>query len=197
MARVAQLPANDRAPPRDRPSLRRPRRRKLKYHAFLSYSHKDERLRKTLELYLEVLKIQGVVHKIWHDRRIQPGMDWDAEIDMELVEADVVLLLVSTAFLASDYIRKRELRPALNRHLAGNARVIPIILEKCDWVNTFAAAPPLCDLSEPKRRVPQGIPRDSRTIRSFSPQTDGWHVVQEELAKVLTEVKLGLKIGWP
>lgn len=160
---------------------------------FISYSHRDERMRRNLELYLEVLKIQGLVSEAWHDRMIQPGMDWDADIARNLEEADVVLLLVSTPFLASGYIQEKELRPALDRHLAGKARVIPIVLERCDWVNTFAASRPLSELSEPKRRVPQGIPRDSRTIRSYSPQTDGWHVVQVELAKVLAEVKVGLK----
>ena len=167
-------------------------RSKPKPRLFISYSHKDERLRKTLELYLDVLKIQGLVHNVWHDRRIQPGIDWDAEIARELTEANVVLLLVSTAFLASDYIQTEELRPALDRHLAKEARVVPIILERCSWVDTFAAVPPLCELSKPERRVIQGIPRDGKTIRSFSPQSDGWHVVAEELKSVLTTVKGGL-----
>ena len=64
---------------------------------------------------------------------------------------------------------------------------------KCSWVDTFAAVSPHCDLPEPQCRVIQGIPRDGKTIHSFSPQTDGWHVVQVELANVLTAVKAGLK----
>ena len=57
MARVAQLPANDSAPPRDRAPLRKRRRRKLKYHAFLSYSHKDEEIADWLHQELEAFRV--------------------------------------------------------------------------------------------------------------------------------------------
>lgn len=159
---------------------------------FISYSHKDERLRKVLEFYLEVLKIQGLVHKVWHDRRIQPGMDGDREIQKNLAEADVVIFLTSTASLASGYINQDELRPALERHVKGEAVVVPIILERCDWVDTFAECPPLKKQKDPKRRVPQAYPLDGKPIRSFSPQSDGWHQVAEGLKRLLTDVKAKL-----
>ena len=191
--REGRLPEKEEGMGRGKTGPRDARRSDRKPRLFISYSHKDERMRKALEQYLLVLKIQGLVQQAWTDRMIPAGVDWDLEIARELTDADVVLLLVSTAFLASDYIQTKELRPALERHLAGKARVIPILLERCDWVKTFAAVPPLCELKEPERRVLQGIPRDGKTIRSFSPQTDGWHEVQGDLAKVLAEVKAGLK----
>lgn len=169
-------------------SLSRP-----KPHIFISYSHMDERFRRTLELHLEVLKIQGLVHWVWHDRRIQPGMDWDREIQQQLAEADVVLLLTSTAALASDYINQEELRPALERHAKGEAHVVPIILERCDWVATFAASPALSTQKDPKRRVPQALPRDGKPIRAFTPQSEGWAQVAKGLKELLTEVKAKLR----
>ncbi len=169
------------------------RRSKSKPVVFISYSHSDERLRKTLELHLEVLKIQGLLHGVWHDRCIQPGMDWDKMIRSQLAAADVVLMLTSTASLASGYINQEELSPALERHASGEAVVVPIILEKCDWIATFAASKPLQKLQDPKRRVPQSLPRDGRYIRSFTPQSEGWHSVYEGLKSLLAEIKAGLQ----
>lgn len=165
----------------------------LKPTVFISYSHTDERLRKTLELHLHILKIQGLIHSIWHDRRIQPGMDWDKQIRNNLATADVVLFLTSTAALASGYINNTELRPALQRHVDGKSVIVPIILEHCDWVDTFAASEPLKNLPQPTRRVPQALPPDGKPIRSFSPQSEGWDQVAKGLKSLFTEVKAKLK----
>jgi len=54
-------------------------------------------------------------------------------IDENLESADIVLLLVSPAFLASDYCHEVEMQRALARHEEGTARVIPVILRPCDW----------------------------------------------------------------
>ncbi|MCX6853278.1 MAG: toll/interleukin-1 receptor domain-containing protein, partial [Verrucomicrobia bacterium] len=176
-----------------RGGIKSPRRSKVKPRIFISYSHQDERHRKTLELHLEVLKINGLVHKVWHDRRIQPGMDWDQRIQHELAEADVILFLTSTASLASGYINQDELRPALERHANGEAVVVPIILERCAWVDTFAASPPLKKMKDSSRRVPQGLPRDGRPLNEFSPRSIGWGQVAEGLKTLLAEVKAGMK----
>ena len=40
---------------------------------------------------------------VWHGRRIAASEDWKAAIDENLERADLVLLLVSADFLASDY----------------------------------------------------------------------------------------------
>jgi internalin A len=168
----------------------------LKPIVFISYSHKDERHRKTLELHLEVLKINGLIHKVWHDRRIQPGMDWDQKIQTELEQADVVLFLTSTASLASGYINQDELRPALERYAKKKSVVVPIILERCAWVDTFAASPPLQQLTDPTRRVPQALPYDGRPLNEISPRSIGWGQVAEGLKKLLTEVKTNLVETW-
>jgi hypothetical protein len=99
---------------------------------FFSYSHADEVLRDRLEVALTMLKRQGVI-ETWHDRRIAPGDDFAGEIDAELERADIVLLLVSPDFLASDYCYDVEMRRALERHDAGEAAVVPVILRPCQW----------------------------------------------------------------
>src|SRR3954447_7241910 len=85
---------------------------------FYSYSHKDEALRDELETHLSLLRRQGVISG-WHDRRIAAGTEWAGQIDRHLEAADVILLLVSAGFLASDYCYDIEMRRALERHVAG------------------------------------------------------------------------------
>ena len=99
---------------------------------FFSYSHADEALRDQLEKQLAMLKRQGIL-EIWHDRRIAAGSVIGHAISEELERADIILLLVSPDFLASDYCYDREMQRAMERHTAGEAVVIPGILRACDW----------------------------------------------------------------
>lgn len=99
---------------------------------FFSYSHKDEALRDQLEVQLAMLKRQGMIDT-WHDRRIGAGQELDGAISDELLSADIVLLLVSPDFLASDYCYDREMAAAMERHEKGEAVVIPVVLRPCDW----------------------------------------------------------------
>jgi hypothetical protein len=99
---------------------------------FISYSHKDESLRKALGDHIAVLQREGVIDT-WHDRQITAGKDWDGEINSELESADIILCLVSAGFLASAYCQDKELKRALERHDAGEALVIPVIVRPSDW----------------------------------------------------------------
>jgi hypothetical protein len=99
---------------------------------FMSYSHSDEGLRDELEKHLSGLRRQGVI-STWHDRRIGPGEDIHGQISAQLDSAEIVLLLVSADFLASDYCYDIEMARAMERHDEGTARVIPVILRPCDW----------------------------------------------------------------
>ena len=99
---------------------------------FFSYSHADEALRDQLETQLAMLKRQGVI-ETWHDRRIGAGEEWAAAIDHHVESDAIILLLVSPDFLASDYCYDIEMRRAMERHEAGEAVVIPVILRACDW----------------------------------------------------------------
>jgi hypothetical protein len=99
---------------------------------FFSYSHRDESLRDQLETHLSMLKRQGFI-ETWHDRRITAGEALDYEISANLDRADIVLLLVSPDFLASNYCYDKEMVRALERHAAKTCVVIPVILRPCDW----------------------------------------------------------------
>ena len=119
---------------------------------FYSCAHEDEAFRHTLEKHLSLLRRQGLI-KAWHDRHILPGIDWAQAIDEHLESASVILLLVSADFLASDYCSGVEMKRALERHQANQARVIPILLRPTDWQDApFAktpGAPFACQTGQP------------------------------------------------
>jgi TIR domain len=104
-------------------------------NVFFSYSHKDEKLRDKLAVHLSALQRQQVITS-WHDRKISAGAEWAQAIDDNLNAADIILLLISADFLASDYCYDIEMQRAIDRHEAGEARVIPIILKPTDWSGT-------------------------------------------------------------
>ncbi|WP_437338946.1 TIR domain-containing protein [Sorangium sp. So ce394] len=135
---------------------------------FFSYSHRDEALRDELETHLALLKREGLLQS-WHDRRIGAGDDWAGQIDRNLDEAEVILLLVSADFLASDYCFDKEMKRALARHDAGQARVIPVVLRKTDWH------------SAPFARF-QALPKDGRPVTLWQDRDDAW-----------TDVALGIR----
>jgi hypothetical protein len=99
---------------------------------FMSYSHKDESHRNELETHLSMLKREGLI-STWHDRKILAGDEFKSDIDENLEDSNIILLLVSPYFIESDYCFDIEMKRALVRHEKGEARVIPIILEHCDW----------------------------------------------------------------
>jgi TIR domain len=103
-----------------------------KVRLFYSYSHRDELLRNKLEDHLAVLKRNGVIEN-WHDRKIGAGNEWKGAIDSHLEAADVILLLVSSSFISSDYCYDIEMKRAMERHEQGSAKVIPVILKECVW----------------------------------------------------------------
>jgi hypothetical protein len=120
---------------------------------FCSYSHKDEALRDELGKHLKLFERQGLIRS-WHDRKIGAGDVWQEAIDRGLREADVILLLISADFLASDYCFDFEMNKALDRHAAGEALVIPVILRPVDW-----RATPFSKL--------QALPADGRPVTTF------------------------------
>src|SRR5258708_2988523 len=132
---------------------------------FYSYAHEDERLRRKLETHLGLLQQKGLIAS-WHDRNISAGTEWAHEINTHLNTAQIILLLVSASFLASKYCYSREMTRALERHEAGSARVIPIILRPVSWEHA-----PFSKL--------QALPTGARPITGR-----GWHNSDEAFADV-------------
>ncbi|NUQ26327.1 MAG: TIR domain-containing protein [Saprospiraceae bacterium] len=106
-----------------------------KVNLFFIYSRKDAELRKRLEIHLHSLKRKNYIN-LWHDGEIIPGQDWQKQISIALSKADIILILVSVDFIASDYCYEIEMTKALERHKLGEVVIVPIILKDCDWHDT-------------------------------------------------------------
>lgn len=145
-----------------------------KIKVFFSYSHIDEELRDKLAEHLSLLRRKGVISE-WHDRKITGGSNLNDEISENLNNADIILLLISSSFLNSDYCYEKEMMRALERHDAGEARVIPVILRPCD----MSDAPFGELLSFPKDRLP--ITKWGNEDEAFLDIAKGIRRVAEEL----------------
>ena len=139
--------------------------------AFISYSHRDAVAVERLHTHLAVLLRERRLDA-WFDRRIVPGDQIDAEIARELEACDLFLMLVSPDSLASDYCVDREMRRALERHDAGEARVVPIIVEPCDWSSS-----PLGQL--------KALPRDGKPISEWANENSAYLDVVNGLRRIL------------
>ena len=99
---------------------------------FIAYAREDQKVLEQLRKQLSVLENKKLV-KVWYDGMIQIGKDWDKEIKEQLEDAEIVVLLISSDFMASEYARGIEMERALEKHQAGTARVFPVIVRDCMW----------------------------------------------------------------
>lgn len=101
---------------------------------FYCYAHEDQLFRDQLEQHLSNLK--RFYHlRTWSAHQIAPGENWQSVLEEKLQTADLIFLLISPAFMASDYCYTKEMDHALARHNRGEARAIPILLRPVHWKN--------------------------------------------------------------
>jgi internalin A len=145
---------------------------------FCSYSHKDETLREELGTILKPIERQGLIDS-WSDHKITSGQEFDAEIKKNLARADIILLLVSQDFMASDYIDRVEVKQAIEKHEANQARVIPIIVRDTNWKST------------PFRKL-KTLPQDGKFIKdnpAWPSRDTAWRNVSEGIEAVIRELQ--------
>ncbi len=99
---------------------------------FYSYADADEDLCIELDRHLSLLVREGLI-ALWHKRQITPGMNWAEVLDHHLNVASVILLLISSDFLASDYCYGTEMQRAMERYGTNEVHIIPILLRPVDW----------------------------------------------------------------
>jgi tetratricopeptide (TPR) repeat protein len=100
---------------------------------FISYSHADEVWKDRLVRHLRVFEIEDQL-TFWNDRQIEAGDEWLAVIEKELEAADAAVLLVTTDFLISKFIRGQEVPRLLERRAQAGVRIVPVIVKPCNWV---------------------------------------------------------------
>jgi hypothetical protein len=142
-------------------------------NGFISYAHADHREYEILRQHLKPIERAFGIN-FWADHRIQSGDYWTSKIADAIKTSEINLLLLSPAFLDSDYIFDHELPAIRGRHLA-RALVIPVILKRCMWepfVGALLATP----------RTSQGL---IRPIAEWSPRAHGFNAAREQIAEAI------------
>ncbi len=138
-------------------------------NVFISYAHEDEAFRMEFGKWLRPLERDGLL-KVWHDRHILAGEDWADVIESSLATSDLVLLLISPDFMASEYCFHIEMAAALDRHNRGTSLVVPIFARDAVFSNA-----PFAKL--------QGLPRDAVAVASWKRRADAFKLIVKELKK--------------
>ncbi len=144
---------------------------------FYSYSRSDSSLLVELDEQLSGLKSEVPIEVFW-DRDLEPGIEWHSEIRDELRDADVVLLLVSSEFLASRYCRKVELPAAFELHDCGLASAIPVILSPCAWQETALS------------RL-QATPQGGKPVVEWTEREAAWAEAARDISSVVNRIRQG------
>jgi len=106
---------------------------------------------------------------------IVPGAEWKQEIDKHLKEAQIILLLISSDFLASDYCYKVEMREAIQRHERKEAQVIPVLVRPVHWQDA------------PLDKLRSFLPDNGKAISKWTDRDEGFTNVTSGIVKVLEQ----------
>ena len=101
-------------------------------HIFISCADEDIAFLEGLERQLSSMTRERHA-QCWHRHKISPGSEWRERVKQYLHSADIILLLVSPSFIASDYCYEEEALPAMVQHKSGKACVIPVIVQPVEW----------------------------------------------------------------
>ena len=99
---------------------------------FTSCAEEDIAFLHELDRQLSGLKREGLV-ECYNRYGISPGIQWREKAKEHLNAADLILLLVSPSFVASDYCYGEDAVSAMALHNRGKTRVIPIIVRPIEW----------------------------------------------------------------
>lgn len=155
----------DYQPPMERGPLR----------VFFSYAHEDVAARDQLDEHLELLRRQNVI-VTWSDRLITPGREWLRVIEENMRAADIILLLISRAFLASEFVAEVEIPLAMAEHERGSAVVLPVLLE------------PMDDLDKHPFGALEVLPTKAAPVSTWDDRVRAFADISDGVRKAATEI---------
>jgi dipeptidyl aminopeptidase/acylaminoacyl peptidase len=142
---------------------------------FVSYARADRKYLDQLLVALEPLRQERGL-EIWSDRAIDAGMPWNEEIRGRLAWADIILFLVSPPLFSSKYISDVEWQIAMERHRAGAAIVVPVVLRIADWETTAIGAI-------------QALPEGAKPITTWSNKDAAFRSVVDGLRRLIAKAR--------
>ncbi len=145
---------------------------------FISYSKTDNDLLQEFIRHLAVLKMQGIIEP-WYDAAIDPGDTWDQEIKTRLYDADLIVMLLSSGFMASQFAWEVEVKTALERRAKGEVRLIPVVLRACDWKSTVFGQI-------------QALPKNGTPVFKWADRDEAWMDVVQGIRRIIEKMDDGL-----
>ncbi|GER89778.1 hypothetical protein KDW_39400 [Dictyobacter vulcani] len=141
---------------------------------FISYAHEDEDFVKALDKHMSNLRRQKLISS-WYDRDITAGDVWAEEIEARLNRAALILLLISSDFIYSDYCYDIEMARAMERAKRKEAHVIPVVVRPCDWKGT-----PFAGL--------QALPTRGKAVSTWSNRDEAFLDIVQGIRAVLNQL---------
>ena len=139
--------------------------------AFFSYSHADAQALARLKVHLAQLKRDGKI-SAWSDLEIPPGGEIDEHVAAQIEACDLFIPLVSPDFINSFYCYERELARAIERQDAGELRIIPVVIEPCDWKGS------------PLKRF-KALPKDGKPVSEYANPNNAYLEVATALRQIV------------
>ncbi len=139
---------------------------------FISYAKEDRGYVNELSMHLTGLIRTGLI-ETWSDLAVLPGTEPDKEIRARLKVADIIIFMISSSFIASDYFSDLEIRKAIERYHKGEAVIVPIIVSPCDIsslpINKF-----------------QVLPKNTKPISIWEDKDLAWLDIITDIKKVIS-----------
>lgn len=150
----------------------------------ISYSHRNENFKDEFRTMIAPMESENK-WKVWDDRWLLPGDNWNKEIIKHLNEANVIVLMLTADFFISDFINDIELARAIQRHESGDALIIGIVVSDCMWEET-----PLSKI--------QILPKDGVPIDRHTHRNEVWKIVANKIKEsiLVSQGKGSRKGGW-
>lgn len=148
----------------------------MKFKLFYSYCQQNKNERKELEKYLNML-VQNEMIEGWYDGNILPGENWNAKIDINLEQADIVVFLVTAEWLASDPCKTEWETAKKWCKSQTNKVLIPIIATPCPWTD-------YSDMS-----LYQALPETANPVSLWSNKEQAWLNIYNGIKSVIESLK--------
>lgn len=142
-----------------------------KVKIFLSYAHADESFKDELYKHMSPLKKSEKI-KMWSDEELLPGSSFNDEIKEELEQSDIIILLISADFIASDYCYEKEMKNAISRAEKEECYVVPVIVRDCQWQYT-----PLKDIL--------ALPKNGKSVKGYEDRDKAYSEIAEGIGKIV------------
>ncbi len=143
---------------------------------FCCSAHEDQEMLEHLKRHLMPLQRRSQI-TIWSDANLTAGVEWEKELHQHLESADMILLLLSPDFMASDHCYSTVMGRAIVRHNDGSAQVIPLLLRPVHWDDA-----PFAQL--------QVIPTNAEPVTKWVNRDDAFHDTVKHINRVITDIKI-------